>query len=46
MPNKLSFWEEAEVKKQIDMLVALGKTKPSISKYAYKVTLPVKKDGS
>jgi len=38
--------EEAEVKRQIDVLVELGKMKPSDSEYAYRVTLPVKKDRS
>jgi len=45
-PGRLSYWEEAEVKRQIDALVDLGKMKPSISEYACWVTLPVKKDGS
>jgi hypothetical protein len=45
-PGRLSFWEEAEVKRQIDILVDLGKMRPSNSKYACRVTLPVKKDGS
>jgi hypothetical protein len=45
-PGRLSFWEEAEVKKQIDVLVELGKMKPSDSEYACRVTLPVKRDGS
>jgi hypothetical protein len=45
-PGRLSYWEEAEVKRQIDALVELGKMKPSNSKYACRVTLPVKKDGS
>jgi len=45
-PSRLSYWEEAEVKKQIDVLVELGKMKPSDSEYACRVTLPVKKDGS
>jgi len=45
-PGRLSYWEEAEVKKQIDVLVKLGKMKPSSSKYACWVTLPAKKDGS
>jgi len=34
------------VKRQIDVLVDLGKMKPSNSKYACRVTLPVKRDGS
>ncbi len=45
-PGRLSYWEEAEVKRQIGALVDLGKMKPSSSEYAYWVTLPVKKDGS
>jgi hypothetical protein len=45
-PGRLSYWEEAEVKRQIDVLVDLGKMKPSDSEYACKVTLPIKKDGS
>jgi len=44
--SRLSYWEEAEVKRQIDVLVDLGKMKPSDSKYACRVTLPVKRDGS
>jgi hypothetical protein len=46
MPRRLSFWEEAKVKKQIDALMALGKMKPSSYQYACKVTLLAKKDGS
>jgi len=42
----LSYWEEAEVKRQINVLVELGKMKPSDSAYTCRVTLPVKKDGS
>jgi hypothetical protein len=45
-PSRLSYWEEVEVKRQIDVLVELGKMKPSSSEYACRVTLPVKKDGS
>jgi hypothetical protein len=45
-PGRLSYWEEAEVKRQIDALVELDKMKPSNSEYAYRVTLPMKKDGS
>jgi hypothetical protein len=45
-PGQLSFWEEAEVKRQIDVLVELGKMKPNNSKYACRITLPVKRDGS
>jgi hypothetical protein len=33
-PSRLSFWEEAEVKRQIDELVDLGKMKPSNSEFA------------
>jgi hypothetical protein len=45
-PGRLSYWEEAEVKRQIDVLMDLGKMKPSNSEYACRVTLPIKKDGS
>jgi len=45
-PGRLSYWEEAEVKRQIDVLVDLGKMRPSDSEYACRVTLLVKKDGS
>jgi hypothetical protein len=45
IPNRLSFWEEAKVKKQIDALIALGKMKTSTLGYACRVTLPIKKDG-
>jgi len=45
-PGQLSFWEEVEVKRQIDVLVNLGKMRPSDSKYACWVTLPMKKYGS
>jgi hypothetical protein len=45
-PSRLSYWEEAYVKKQIDVLVDLGKMKPNNFKYACDVTLLVKKDGS
>ncbi len=34
------------MKKQIDVLVDLGKMKPSNSEYACRVILPMKKDGS
>jgi hypothetical protein len=34
------------VKRQIDVLVDLGKMRPSDSEYACRVTLLVKKDGS
>ncbi len=34
------------MKRQIDVLMDLGKMKPNNSKYACRVTLPVKKDGS
>jgi len=42
----LSYWEEAEVNMQINVLVELGKMKPSNLAYACHVTPPVKKDGS
>jgi len=44
--GRLSYWEEAEVKKQINVLVELGKMRASDSAYACRVTLPVKKDGA
>ncbi len=34
------------MKRQIDVLVDLGKMRPSDSEYTYRVTLPMKKDGS
>ncbi len=45
-PGRLFYWEEAEVKRQIDVLMDLGKMRPSNSEYACQVTLLVKKDGS
>jgi hypothetical protein len=45
-PGRLSYWEEAEVNKQINVLVELGKMRPSNSAYACRVTLPIKRDGS
>jgi len=42
----LSYWEEVELNRQINVLVELGKMRPSNSAYACRVTLPVKKDGS
>jgi hypothetical protein len=45
-PGRLSYWEEVEMKRQIDTLVELGKMRPSNFEYACRVTLPVKKDGS
>jgi hypothetical protein len=45
-PGRLSCWEEAGVKRQIDALVDLGKMKPSDFEYACCVNLPVKRDGS
>jgi len=45
-PGRLSYREEAEVKRQIDVLVNLGKMKLSNFEYACRVTLPIKKDGS
>jgi hypothetical protein len=45
-PGRLSYWEEAEVKWQIDALVDLGKMKPSDYEYACHVTLLAKRDRS
>jgi hypothetical protein len=45
-PSWLSYWEEVEVKRQIDILVDLGKMKPSNFEYICHVTLPIKKDES
>ncbi len=45
-PGQLSYWEEVEVKRHIDVLVDLGKMKPNNSEYACHVTLPIKRDGS
>jgi hypothetical protein len=45
-PGRLSYWEEAEVMKQIDALVDLGKMKPSDSEYTCRVTLLIKRDGN
>jgi hypothetical protein len=44
--RRLSYWEEVEVKRQINVLVDLGKMKPNNFEYACRVTLLVKKDGS
>jgi hypothetical protein len=44
--GRLFYYEEVEVKRQIDILVDLGKMKPSNSKYTCHVTLPIKKDGN
>ncbi len=44
--GRLSYWEEAKVNQQIQTLVDLGKMCKSASEYAFKVTLPMKKDGS
>jgi hypothetical protein len=45
-PSRLSYCEKAEIKRQINVLVDLGKMKPSNFKYACHITLPEKKDGS
>jgi hypothetical protein len=45
-PSWLSYWKEVEVKRQINVLVDLGKVKPNNFDYACCVTLLVKKDGS
>jgi hypothetical protein len=44
--GRLSYWEEVEVNKQIQTLMKLGKMKNSDSKYACRVSLLIKKDGS
>ncbi len=43
--GRLSYWQ-AEVNRQINVLVELGKMRPNNLAYACCVTLPVKKDGS
>jgi hypothetical protein len=45
-PRWLSYWEKGKVNWCIQALVDLGKMCKSASKYACKVTLLVKKDGS
>jgi hypothetical protein len=45
-PGQLSYWEDAKVKRQINVLINLGKMKPNNSRYACCVTLPIKRDGS
>ncbi len=45
-PRRLSYWEETQVHQQIQALVDLGKMHENALKYAYRVTLPMKKDGS
>jgi hypothetical protein len=45
-PRWLSFRGNTKVNWQIQVLVDLGKMHKSASKYACRVTLPVKKDGS
>jgi hypothetical protein len=45
-PSRLLSWEEVEVKRQIDVMVDLGKMKPNDSEYTCRVTLLVKKDGN
>ncbi len=42
----LSYWEETKFNLQIQTLVDLGKMCKSASKYACRVILPMKKDGS
>jgi len=42
----LSYWEDTKVNRQIQALVDLGKMHKSALKYTYKLTLPMKKDGS
>jgi hypothetical protein len=45
-PGRLSYWEEVEINKQIQALIKFGKMKNSDSKYACKVSLPIKRDGN
>jgi putative transposase len=45
-PERLSYWEEVEVNRQIQALVDLGRMCKSASKYVCRITLPIKKDGS
>lgn len=46
-PSWLFFWEDVEVEREINALVALGKVKPTNTfKYVCKVILPLRKDGS
>jgi hypothetical protein len=44
--GRLSFWEEAEVIRQIQALVDLGKIHNSASEYDCIITLPMNKEGS
>jgi hypothetical protein len=44
--GRLSYWEEAQVNRQIEALVDLGKMHKNALEYTYRVTLPMKKDGS
>jgi hypothetical protein len=46
IPEWLSYWEEVEVNRQIQALVDLGNMCKSASKYACRITLLMKKDGS
>jgi hypothetical protein len=45
-PSRLSLWEKVEVMKQMDVLVTLGKMKPSSFEYTCRVTLLIKKDNN
>jgi hypothetical protein len=45
-PRRLSYWEEAEVNRQTQALVDLGKMCKNASEYACRITLQMKKDGS
>jgi hypothetical protein len=45
-PSNFPFGRKLRLRKKIDMLIALGKMKPSTLEYACRVTLLVKKDGS
>jgi hypothetical protein len=43
-PSKPSYWEQVEMKRQINALVLLGKMNSNTFEYACKVILPIKKD--
>ncbi len=45
-PGRLSYWEEAQVNRQIQAFMDLGKMCKNASEYACRVTVPMKKDGS
>jgi hypothetical protein len=45
-PGQLSYWKEVQANRQIQALVDLGKMHKNALKYACKLILPMKKDGS